>query len=92
MSEYKDKLSSINLLRENHIPYMVGLVKHFLVLGDPDDAAFADILYREGRKDWQIRKALDAVKIYRGIYPEDSATIKELLSIKILRLQEYIFM
>jgi hypothetical protein len=77
MNEYRDKLSSLNLVQENHIPYMTGWVKHYLALGNPDDAVFADILYREGREDWQIRQALDAVKIYRGLYPEDSATVKE---------------
>ncbi|NOQ22355.1 MAG: integron integrase [Candidatus Aegiribacteria sp.] len=76
MNEYKDKLASLNLVQENHIPYMAGWVKHFLVLGNPDDAVFADILSREGREDWQIRQALDAVKIYRGIYPEDSTAIE----------------
>ncbi|MCD4849158.1 MAG: hypothetical protein K8R76_13330 [Candidatus Aegiribacteria sp.] len=69
MNEYRDKLSSLNMVQENHIPYMTGWVKHFLVLGNPDDAEFADILCREGREDWQIRQALDAVKIYRGMYP-----------------------
>ncbi|MCK4505750.1 MAG: hypothetical protein KAW14_09045 [Candidatus Aegiribacteria sp.] len=77
MNEYRNKLSSLNLVQENHIPYMTGWVKHYLALGNPDDAVFADILYREGREDWQIRQALDAVKIYRGLYPEDSATVKE---------------
>ena len=76
MNEYKDKLASLNLVQEKYIPYMAGWVKHFLVLGNPDAAVFADILSREGREDWQIRQALDAVKIYRGIYPEDSTRIE----------------
>ena len=74
---YKDELSTLNMLQENHIPYMIGWVKHFLVLGNPDDAVFADILCREGREDWQIRQALDAVKIYRSMYPEESTAVIE---------------
>ncbi len=54
MNEYKDKLSSLNLVQENHIRYMVGWVKHFIILGNPDDAEYADILSREGREDLQI--------------------------------------
>ncbi len=77
LSEYKDRLSTLNMVQENHIPYMTGRVKHFLVLRNPDDAVFADILSREGREDWQIRQALDSVKIYRGMYPEESAEIEE---------------
>ena len=61
MSEYTDKLSTLNMIQVNHIPYMTGWVRHFLALGNPDDALFAEILSREGREDWQIRQALDAV-------------------------------
>ena len=74
MNEYTDKLSSLNLVQENHIPYMTGWVKHYLALGNPTDASFANILCREGRENWQIRQALDAVKIYRSMYPQDSKT------------------
>ncbi len=74
MNEYTDKLSSLNLVQENHIPYMTGWVKHYLALGNPTDASFANILCREGRENWQIRQALDAVKIYRSMYPQDSTT------------------
>lgn len=43
---------------------MVWWVKHFLSKGKPEEAMYADILEKEGRKDWQIRQALEAVKIY----------------------------
>lgn len=77
LSEYKDKLSSLNLVQENHIPYMVGWVKHFITLGKPSEAEFADTLSIEGREDWQIRQALDAVKIYRSMLPEKVNTEEE---------------
>jgi hypothetical protein len=71
---------------------MVGWVEHFLVLGDPDDAAFADILYREGRKDWQIGKTLDAVKFTGVCILKILLRLRSYWGIKILRLQEYICM
>ncbi|MCD4776899.1 MAG: integron integrase [Candidatus Aegiribacteria sp.] len=72
LTEYNEHLASLNLVRENHIPYMSGWVKHFLFLGRPSDSEYADILTKEGRKDWQIRQALDAVKIFREVYPENT--------------------
>ena len=44
---------------------MVLWVREFLFLENPDDTVFvADSLEREGRHDWQIRQALEAVKLY----------------------------
>ena len=28
-TEFKDRLTSLNMLRENYIPYMISWVKHF---------------------------------------------------------------
>ena len=53
LNEYNEYLSSLNLVRENHIPYMNGWVKHYLFLKQPSDAEYADILSREGRKDFR---------------------------------------
>ena len=88
LNEYKEKLSFLNIVQENHIQYMVGWVKHIIILGNPDDAVSADILCREGREDWQIRQALDAVKIYRGMYPEYSGLVIRLIYSSGLRLAE----
>ena len=36
--------------------------------GRPEDAVFSDILERNGREGWQIRQALDAVRIYNSMF------------------------
>lgn len=65
---YEGELIEKNLVRQNQVPYMVWWVKHFLSMGKPEEAMYADILETEGRKDWQIRQALEAVKIYCSKY------------------------
>ncbi len=63
LSIYQQELKDKGLVREDKIRYMVFWVRRFLSLGQSDDAVFADSLEREGRQDWQIRQALDAVSI-----------------------------
>ena len=58
---YNDYLSSLKLVQEREIPYMNGWVKHYLHLGKPVNAEFAEILSKEGREAWQIRQAITAV-------------------------------
>jgi len=70
LSIYQQELKDKGLVREDRIRYMVLWVREFLSMGQPDDAVFADSLEREGRQDWQIRQALDAVKMYHSMHPE----------------------
>ncbi|MCK5116890.1 MAG: integron integrase [Candidatus Aegiribacteria sp.] len=65
LSEYERMLNSLNLAREKQIPYMLNWVRKYMYFGSPEEAEYADILLREGREEWQIRQALDAVKLYR---------------------------
>ena len=44
-------MSEKNLVKRNQVPYMVWWVKHFLSMGKPEEAMYADILEKEGRKD-----------------------------------------
>ncbi len=69
LKEYESELIDKDLVRENQVPYMVGWVHHFLSLGQPEETLYADVLEKEGKKDWQIRQALEAVKLYRSYYP-----------------------
>ncbi|MCK4807355.1 MAG: hypothetical protein KAT09_06900 [Candidatus Aegiribacteria sp.] len=38
-------------MRLNQVPYMVWWVKHFLSVGQPEEAMYADILEKEGRNE-----------------------------------------
>ncbi|MCD4709084.1 MAG: integron integrase [Candidatus Sabulitectum sp.] len=73
LSIYQQELKDKGLVRENRIRYMVLWVREFFLLGQPDDAVFADSLEKEGRQDWQIRQALDAVKMFRSMHPADNS-------------------
>ena len=62
LKQYESKLIDQDLVRQNQVPYMVGWVHQFLSLGQPEEALYADVLEKEGKKDWQIRQALEAVE------------------------------
>lgn len=66
LDEYEDKLKTMEIVKESQIPFMVNWVKKYIRLGSPEEAEYADILYREGKEDWKIRQALDSVKLFRG--------------------------
>jgi len=65
MGEFEKHLAGLHVMEEKCQSYMVYWVKHFLYLGKPDDASYSQILDHEEKPDWQIRQALEAVKIYR---------------------------
>ncbi len=69
LKQYESELIDKELVRQNQVPYMVGWVRHFLFLGNPEEAVYADILEKEGKEGWQIRQALEAVKMYCSSCP-----------------------
>ena len=75
LSVYDKHLSSHKLVREHEIPYMNGWVRHYLLLGKPIEADFANILAEEGREDWQIRQALNAVQILKQVFLESRSVL-----------------
>jgi integron integrase len=65
----------LGLVREKELPYMVSWVRQYIELGFPVDEEYAEILLGEGRREWQVRQALDAVKLYRKLMGvEDGGT------------------
>ncbi|MCK5786643.1 MAG: integron integrase [Candidatus Sabulitectum sp.] len=52
------------IVGEREAPFFVHWAKRFLALGSPDRSSYTDILSDEGKSGWQIRQALDAVKLY----------------------------
>lgn len=65
LAVFEERLRELRLVREKELPYMVSWVRHYIELGFPGDEEYAGILLGEGRWDWQVRQALDAVKLYR---------------------------
>ncbi len=64
LKEFEHYLKELKMMDEKHQPYLVWWVKHYLFLQRPDDPKYSQILQEEGKEDWQIRQALDAVKLY----------------------------
>lgn len=67
LEEFKQQLQERKLVNENQIPYMLWWVKHYIQLSRPDENLYSEILEKENKKDWQIRQALDSVKLYRRL-------------------------
>ena len=65
LEEFRNNLRNQNLVNDNHLPYIVWWVKHYLDLDHLDETSYSDVLSNEGKHDWQIRQALDAVKLYQ---------------------------
>ncbi|MBD3369532.1 hypothetical protein GF402_04125 [Candidatus Fermentibacteria bacterium] len=95
LEEYEKSLRNAELVPDHHVKYMVWWVPLYLSLGTPELAEFATRLETEGREDWQIRQALDAVKLYNRVLGEDeercysaqSPPLKQL--VESLRLRHY---
>ncbi|MCK5115576.1 MAG: phage integrase N-terminal SAM-like domain-containing protein [Candidatus Aegiribacteria sp.] len=65
-------------------------------LDHPDEASYSYLLSKEGKHDWQIRQALDAVKLYQQFSPTKEKDIEESdhvdpieIMIKKLRVRHY---
>ena len=96
LEEFEVHLRKLNMVTENQLPYLLWWVRHHLTLEEPEEALYADILDREGKQDWQIRQALDAVKLYHQFtgkqkverYSLDSVDPVDIL-IEKLRIRHY---
>lgn len=76
LEDYVNFLKDHDLVRDHHVKYMVWWVRYYLSLGRPELAEFASRLETEGREDWQIRQALDAVKLFNRVLGEDEERCK----------------
>ena len=66
MTAFIERLKSHRLVSLNQLPYFVHWVKLFLASGCSTENEFSLLLENKGKEDWQIRQALDAVKLYRN--------------------------
>ncbi len=56
---------------------MIWWVKHYMDINHPDEASYSDALSKEGKHDWQIRQALDAVKLYWQFSTDEEKKVGE---------------
>lgn len=77
---FERKLRDGDLVPDNHVRFMLWWVNHYFALGEPDDQEYADKLECEGREDWQIRQAMNAICIYRNLYGKPEDTFPESVS------------
>lgn len=65
MTGFIEEIKRRGVVEERHLPYFGLWVKRFLSSGCSDDGEFSSLLASEGKAEWQIRQALDALKLYR---------------------------
>lgn len=63
---FEEHVKRLGLFREKQVPFVVFWVRRYLESGCSDDSAFSDVLSASGKQDWQIRQALDAVRVFRS--------------------------
>lgn len=71
LSGFIESIKMRGLVDSRHLPYFEMWVRKYLRSGSSDESDFAALLSSEGRKDWQIRQALDALRLHRD-YTDNS--------------------
>ncbi len=67
LNEFAEYLKEKDLVEERKIPFFLLWVGKYNQLGpDVNENEFSNLLDTEGKQGWQIRQALDALKIYRS--------------------------
>ena len=64
-TSFKEEIIRKGLVPEKNLPYFMMWVKKYFESCCKSEAEFSDFLSEQGREDWQIRQALDAVRLYR---------------------------
>lgn len=72
LKEFERVLREKELVQQRHLQFFVHWVERYLRQGFPSELEYGDSLEREGKQPWQIRQALDAVKLYRQLFPEEN--------------------
>ncbi len=96
LEEFEEYLRKMNLVNTRQLPYMLWWIRNHLILGRPEETVYAVLLEKEGKQDWQIRQALDAVKLYQQYSGDpgngrDGVTLEDPIEILIekLRIRHY---
>jgi hypothetical protein len=63
---FSEYVKCLGVFQDRQVPFVVFWVRWFLESGLPDDDSFSSLLSASGKQDWQIRQALDAVKLFRS--------------------------
>jgi integron integrase len=63
---FEEHVKHLGVFPERQVPFVVIWVRRYLESGCSDDSAFSDLLAASGKQDWQIRQALDAVRLFRS--------------------------
>lgn len=94
LNAFEEHVKRLGVFQDKQVPFVVFWVKWFLESGLPDDESFSSLLAASGKKDWQIRQALDAVGLFRSFsgtalrVPADSGEPVEVL-VRQLRVRHY---
>jgi len=67
---YEEYVKRLGVYQDRQVPFVGFWVKWFLESGLPDDESFSSLPGASGKQDWQIRQALDAVRLFRSFSDE----------------------
>ncbi len=70
--EFERLLREKNLVQLRHLSFFVHWVERYLRQGFSSELEYGSALEQEGRQPWQIRQALDAVKLYLQLFPGEN--------------------
>ncbi len=74
---FAEYLTGRGLVPEKKVPFFVYWVQRYLDSGCDGEGSFAEVLYTLGKEDWQIRQALDAVKLYLRWSGDSGAAVED---------------
>lgn len=63
---YEEYVKRLGVYQDRQVPFVVLWVRRYLESGCSDDIAFSNELSASGKQDWQIRQALDSVRLFRS--------------------------
>lgn len=64
LNEVMDELKKRQIIPEKSVKFFVLWVRQYLLQDSPEEVDFCRALEADSREGWQIRQALDAVKLY----------------------------
>lgn len=91
---FKGYVKRLGVFQDRQVPFVVFWVKRFLESGCPDEHSYSDSLAASGKQDWQIRQALDSVRLYRsfsGSFPDSPVESGKPVDVLVrqLRVRQY---
>ena len=95
---FREWIKKSGIVTENNLPYFIMWIRRYIDEAVGSEEQYSEVLCSEGRADWQIRQALNAVRLFHqysgsGVEPAEEYAAEnplDLLETK-LRIRHYSF-